>query len=59
MYRYQALPVIKTRFSTTVNVILSLPFLRTSVDHGTAYDISNKLIQKPASMIGFENSWLW
>lgn len=52
MYHDQALPVIKTLdFSTTVNVTFGLPFLRTSVDHGTAYDIANKLIANPASMV--------
>ena len=52
MYHDQALPVIKTLdFSATVNVTFGLPFLRTSVDHGTAYNISNKLIANPASMV--------
>ena len=52
MYHDQALPVIKTLdFSTTVNVTFGLPFLRTSVDHGTAYNISNKLIANPESMV--------
>ena len=41
MFHDQGLPVIKTMgFGDTVNVTLGLPFIRTSVDHGTAYDIS-------------------
>lgn len=39
MFHDQGLPVIKTMgFGETVNVTLGLPFIRTSVDHGTAYD---------------------
>ena len=40
MYHDQGLPVIKhAGFGRTVNVTLGLPFVRTSVDHGTAFDI--------------------
>ncbi len=39
MFHDQGLPVIKTMgFGKTVNITLGLPFIRTSVDHGTAYD---------------------
>jgi 4-hydroxythreonine-4-phosphate dehydrogenase len=39
MYHDQVLPVVKTMaFERTVNVTLGLPFVRTSVDHGTALD---------------------
>jgi len=39
MYHDQALPVLKAEaFERTVNVTLGLPFVRTSVDHGTALD---------------------
>ena len=39
MYHDQGLPVIKTTgFGKSVNITLGLPFIRTSVDHGTAYD---------------------
>lgn len=39
MFHDQGLPVIKTMgFGQTVNITLGLPFIRTSVDHGTAYD---------------------
>ena len=41
MYHDQALPVIKhLGFGHAVNMTLGLPFLRTSVDHGTALDIA-------------------
>ena len=41
MYHDQGLPVIKSHhFNDVVNVTLGLPFIRTSVDHGTALDIA-------------------
>ncbi len=41
MYHDQGLPVIKhSAFGEVVNVTLGLPIVRTSVDHGTAYDIA-------------------
>lgn len=41
MYHDQGLPVIKyAGFENAINVTLGLPFLRTSVDHGTALDIA-------------------
>lgn len=41
MYHDQALPVIKALcFGKAVNVTLGLPFIRTSVDHGTGFDIA-------------------
>ena len=44
MYHDQALPVLKTiDFHKTVNITLGLPFLRVSVDHGTAEDIAKSL----------------
>jgi 4-hydroxythreonine-4-phosphate dehydrogenase len=43
MYHDQGLPVLKyAGFGTAVNVTLGLPFVRTSVDHGTALDIAGK-----------------
>jgi len=43
MYHDQGLPVIKTSgFGNSVNITLGLPFIRTSVDHGTAYDMAGK-----------------
>lgn len=41
LYHDQGLPVIKySGFHNAINVTLGLPFLRTSVDHGTALDIA-------------------
>ena len=41
MYHDQGLPVVKyAGFGEVVNVTLGLPIVRTSVDHGTAYDIA-------------------
>ncbi len=52
MYHDQALIPIKTiSFDTAVNVTLGLPFVRTSPDHGTAYDIAGKGIARPDSLI--------
>jgi len=52
MYHDQALIPIKTlNFWTGVNVTLGLPIVRTSPDHGTAFDIAGRGIANPASMI--------
>jgi 4-hydroxythreonine-4-phosphate dehydrogenase len=52
MYHDQALIPIKTLdFDRGVNVTLGLPFIRTSPDHGTAYDIAGRGLAKPDSMI--------
>jgi 4-hydroxythreonine-4-phosphate dehydrogenase len=41
MYHDQGLPVLKyASFGGGVNVTLGLPFIRTSVDHGTALDLA-------------------
>jgi 4-hydroxythreonine-4-phosphate dehydrogenase len=51
MYHDQALIPIKTMaFEESVNVTLGLPYLRVSVDHGTAFDIAGKGIADPAPM---------
>ncbi len=43
MYHDQGLPVLKyIGFGKAVNVTLGLPFIRTSVDHGTALDLAGK-----------------
>ena len=43
MFHDQGLPVLKTLgFGNSVNITLGLPFIRVSVDHGTAYDIAKK-----------------
>ena len=52
MYHDQALIPVKTiGFDDTVNVTLGLPFIRTSPDHGTAFDIAGTGKANPASMI--------
>ncbi|KUJ80860.1 4-hydroxythreonine-4-phosphate dehydrogenase [Ruegeria marisrubri] len=52
MYHDQALIPIKTLdFDRGVNVTLGLPFIRTSPDHGTAFDIAGKGIANPSSLI--------
>lgn len=51
MYHDQALPVLKAEaFDRTVNITLGLPFIRTSVDHGTALDLAGTGRADPASM---------
>jgi 4-hydroxythreonine-4-phosphate dehydrogenase len=52
MYHDQALIPIKTvAFEDAVNVTLGLPFIRTSPDHGTAFDIAGTGRANPASLI--------
>ena len=52
MYHDQALIPIKTlAFDSAVNVTLGLPFVRTSPDHGTAFDIAGRGVADPASLI--------
>lgn len=51
-YHDQALIPVKTlAFDESVNVTLGLPFVRTSPDHGTAFDIAAKGIARPDSLI--------
>jgi 4-hydroxythreonine-4-phosphate dehydrogenase len=45
------IPVKLLAFGLAVNVTLGLPIVRTSVDHGTAFDIAGKGIADPGSMI--------
>jgi len=52
MYHDQGLiPVKLLSFSDSVNITLGLPIIRTSVDHGTAYDIAGKGVADPSSLI--------
>lgn len=52
MYHDQGLiPVKMLAFDTAVNVTLGLPIIRTSVDHGTAFDIAGSNQADPGSMI--------
>jgi 4-hydroxythreonine-4-phosphate dehydrogenase len=52
MYHDQGLiPLKLLHFEDGVNVTLGLPIIRTSVDHGTAYDIAGKGVANPASLL--------
>jgi 4-hydroxythreonine-4-phosphate dehydrogenase len=52
MYHDQGLPVLKyASFGRGVNVTLGLPFVRTSVDHGTALDLAGTGSADPGSLI--------
>jgi 4-hydroxythreonine-4-phosphate dehydrogenase len=52
MYHDQALIPIKTlAFDDAVNVTLGLPFVRTSPDHGTAFDIAGTGRASPSSLV--------
>ena len=45
------IPVKLLSFGKAVNVTLGLPFLRASVDHGTAFDIAGRGVASPESML--------
>ncbi len=51
MYHDQVLPVIKTLYPDAVNLTWGLPVVRTSPSHGTAFDIRDKGIASPVSML--------
>jgi 4-hydroxythreonine-4-phosphate dehydrogenase len=52
MYHDQGLAPLKAvAFDSGVNWTLGLPFIRTSPDHGTAYDIAGRGVANPSSMI--------
>jgi 4-hydroxythreonine-4-phosphate dehydrogenase len=52
MYHDQGLIPIKTvAFEDSVNITLGLPTIRTSVDHGTAFDIAGRGLASPRSMV--------
>ena len=52
MYHDQGLIPVKTvAFARTVNITLGLPFVRTSVGHGTGLDIAGKGLADPTSLI--------
>lgn len=51
MYHDQALPTVKALAPRrAINVTLGLPFIRTSVDHGTAFDIAGRGLADPGSL---------
>lgn len=57
MYHDQGLPIIKhVSFGHAVNVTLGLPFIRTSVDHGTALEIAGTGTADPGSLIAAINT---
>jgi 4-hydroxythreonine-4-phosphate dehydrogenase len=52
LYHDQGLiPLKLLHFDNAVNITMGLPFIRTSVDHGTAFDIAGKGIANPDSLI--------
>ena len=52
MYHDQGLPVLKhAGFGSAVNITLGLPFIRTSVDHGTALDIAGQGVADAGSFL--------
>lgn len=56
MYHDQGhIPIKLIEFDSAVNVTLGLPILRTSPDHGTAFDIAGKGIANPANMVAALN----
>jgi 4-hydroxythreonine-4-phosphate dehydrogenase len=57
MYHDQGLPVLKYKgFGSSVNITLGLPFIRTSVDHGTALELAGTGKAQPGSLIEAINS---
>ncbi len=51
MYHDQGLPVVKhAGFGRAVNVTLGLPIVRTSVDHGTAFELAGTVEPDPGSL---------
>jgi len=52
MYHDQGLiPLKLLAFGRCVNLTIGLPIIRTSVDHGTAYDIAGRGMADPGSMV--------
>jgi 4-hydroxythreonine-4-phosphate dehydrogenase len=45
------IPIKLVAFGRAVNVTLGLPIIRTSVDHGTAFDIAGRNVADPESMV--------
>jgi 4-hydroxythreonine-4-phosphate dehydrogenase len=45
------IPVKLLAFGKAVNVTIGLPVIRTSVDHGTAFDIAGRGVADPGSLI--------
>ncbi|MDA0979540.1 MAG: 4-hydroxythreonine-4-phosphate dehydrogenase PdxA, partial [Proteobacteria bacterium] len=52
MYHDQGLPVLKhAAFGEAINITLGLPIIRTSVDHGTAFDLAGTGRAEPDSLL--------
>ena len=52
MYHDQGLPVLKSQgFGEAINITLGLPFIRTSVDHGTALDLAGTGLASSSSLL--------
>src|SRR5699024_2195821 len=52
MYHDQGLPVLKyAGFGEAVNLTLGLPFIRTSVDHGTAFELAGSGLARADSLL--------
>ncbi len=51
LYHDQGLTAIKSLNIKAVNITLGLPFIRTSPDHGTAFDIAGRNLADPSGMI--------
>ena len=45
------IPVKCLSFGEAINITIGLPFIRTSVDHGTAFDIAGRGVADPGSMV--------
>jgi len=57
MYHDQGLPVLKYKgFGSSVNITLGLPFVRTSVDHGTALELAGTAQADPGSFMQAMNT---
>lgn len=57
MYHDQGLPVLKfAGFGNAINITLGLPFIRTSVDHGTALELAGTPHGDPSSLIAAINA---
>ena len=61
MYHDQGLiPIKSIDFANTINISLGLPIIRTSVDHGVAFDIAGKGVADPTSMVrAIETAFTW
>jgi 4-hydroxythreonine-4-phosphate dehydrogenase len=56
MYHDQGhIPMKLMDFESTVNVSLGIPIIRTSVDHGTAFDIAGKNLASEQNMVAAMN----